>query len=167
MKGMEKSMACSLSAVMVKSVTAKSARCRKPILIFNMSALYKIHNITYSHHYFSQHARGFVGGLVEGSIIITAIYKGKVKAQLIGQFLDEIHAVSLVLVVALQLLVAFHQLGIWFVLELDRVSYNMRDNLVRDCQPTGTDSKTMKVLLASELSRPSNWEVVGASRWGR
>lgn len=73
--------------------------------------------ISHPRHYLPQHARGFIGGFVVRSIVIASVYEGKIKSQLIGKFLDQIHAVSLILAVALQLLVCLHQLGIWFVLK--------------------------------------------------
>jgi len=68
-------------------------------------------------HYFPQHARGFIRGFIIRSIIIATIYEGKIKAQFIGQFFDQIHTIAFVLTIALQLLVRLHQLSIWFVLQ--------------------------------------------------
>lgn len=55
---------------------------------------------TYTFDNFFKETRCHIRALIEGTIIVAAIVKGEVEAQLLGKLLDKIHAISLVLAVS-------------------------------------------------------------------
>lgn len=78
--------------------------------------LWKLNTGTYTFDNFLKKTCCQVRTLIEGAVIIAAIVEGEVESQLLGQLLDKIHAISLVLTVANQSVDALHKTGIGFVL---------------------------------------------------